>query len=142
LDSKKQILENMKNIKRATFLYIFLILLIIAFANQGDYLHILKSLVSKIPYGDKWGHFLLMGLLAFFVNILLNCDKFKVFKLSFLKGSVIVLVIITLEEVSQIWIDTRSFDWVDLAFDYLGIFVFGQLAWYLTKPKPVATENK
>jgi len=126
----------MKNTKRVTALYIFLILLIIAFANQGDYIHVLKNLVSKIPYGDKWGHFFLMGLLAFFVNILIACDKFKLFGLSFLKGSAIILVIVTLEEISQIWIVNRSFEFMDLTVDYLGIFVFGQLAWYFTRPKP------
>ncbi len=125
----------MKNIKRITALYIFLILLIIAFANQGDYIHILKHLVKGIPYGDKWGHFVLMGLLAFFVNILLQCQKWKLFQLSFLKGSVIILIIVTFEEFSQLFIENRSFDWLDLTFDYLGIFVFGQLAWYLTQRK-------
>jgi hypothetical protein len=125
----------MKNIKRITALYIFLLLLIIAFANQGDYIHILKNLIKGLPYGDKWGHFVLMGLLAFFVNILLNCQKFKLFQLSFLKGSVIILIIVTLEELSQLFIENRTFDWLDLTFDYLGIFVFGQLAWYLTQRK-------
>lgn len=132
----------MKNIKRATALYIFLILLIIALANQGEYIYIFRNLVSQIPYGDKWGHFCLMGLLAFFVNILIACDKFKVFGLSFLKGSAIILVIVTLEEVSQIWVINRSFELLDLTFDYLGIFVFGQLAWYLTRPKPATIEEE
>jgi VanZ family protein len=125
----------MKNIKRITVLYLFLILLIIAFANQGDYIHILSNLVKDIPYGDKLGHFILMGLLAFFVNILVNCEKIKLFQISFLKGSVIVFVIVTLEEFSQIFISNRSFDLMDLTFDYLGILVFGQLAWYLMQMK-------
>ncbi len=83
-----------------------------------------------------------MGLLAFFVNILIVCDKFKMFGLSFLKGSAIILVIVTLEEVSQIWVINRSFELLDLTFDYLGIFVFGQLAWYLTRPKPAIIEDE
>jgi hypothetical protein len=132
----------MKNIKRATALYIFLILLIIALANQGEYIYILKNLISQIPYGDKWGHFCLMGLLAFFVNILIVCDKFKVFGLSFLKGSAIILVIVTLEEVSQIWVVNRTFEFLDLTADYLGILVFGQIAWYFTHPKPARTEEE
>jgi hypothetical protein len=133
-------LLRMKNIKRITILYILLILLIIAFANQGEYIDILRNLVGAIPYGDKWGHFFLMGLLAFFVNLLMQCEKFKVSKFSFLKGSVLVFAIVTLEETSQIFIENRSFDWRDLAFDYMGIWVFGQLARYLTRPKSVATD--
>ena len=132
----------MKNIKRITALYIFLILLIIAFANQGDYIHILKDLVKTIPYGDKWGHFILMGLLAFFVNLLLEAKQFNLFRLSFLKGSAIILIIVTVEEFSQLFIENRSFDWLDLTFDYIGIFVFGQLASYLIqRKKSAATDN-
>lgn len=124
----------MKNIKRITILYLILIVLIIVVANQGDYIYYLKTLVDLIPYGDKWGHFILMGLLAFFVNLLLTCEKFQLFKLSFLKGSIIVFLFVTLEELSQIFIANRAFDWQDLLFDYLGILVFGQLAcWYLTR---------
>ncbi|EDN65872.1 conserved hypothetical protein, membrane [Beggiatoa sp. PS] len=121
-------MKNIKNIKRITILYLVLILLIIAFANQGEYIHILRYLVSSIPYGDKLGHFILMGFLAFFVNLLLNCKKIKVFQVSVLKGSAIVLIIVTFEEISQIFIDNRSYDLLDLTFDYLGIWVFGQLA--------------
>jgi VanZ family protein len=131
----------MKNVKRATALYIFLLLLIIALANQGEYIHILKNPLAQIPYGDKWGHFFLIGLLAFFVNLMIDCDKFTVFGLSFFKGSVIVLVIMTLEEFSQIWVENRSFELLDLASDYVGIFVFGQLAWYLTRLKPKLEEG-
>jgi len=124
----------MKNIKRITALYILLILLIIAAANQGD-LYFFKNIVNSIPYGDKWGHFFLMGLLAFFVNMLLKCQTFSLFTLSILKGNVIVFSIITLEELSQLFIKSRSFDLVDLTFDYLGILVFGQLAVYLSRQK-------
>ncbi len=123
----------MKNIKRITALYIFMVLLIIALANLGDdrFISHLKQIVYLVPYGDKWGHFILMGLLAFFVNLLFKCKKLKIFKLSFLKGSVIILTIVTLEELSQIFIESRSFDLLDLTFDYLGILLFGQLAlWY------------
>jgi VanZ family protein len=124
----------MKNIKRITALYILLILLIIAAANQGD-LHFLRIIVNSIPYGDKWGHFFLMGLLAFFVNMLIKCKTFRLFNISILKGSVIVFSLITLEELSQLFIKSRSFDLGDLTFDYLGILVFGQLAVYLYRQK-------
>ena len=132
----------MKNIKRITTLYLILILLIIAFANQGDYIYILASLVKNIPYGDKLGHFILMGILAFFVNILFNGEKIKIFGELFLKGSVIVLIIVTLEEFSQIFIANRSFDLIDLTFDYLGILVFGQLAKYLIQRKHQKMKNE
>jgi hypothetical protein len=35
---------------------------------------------------------------------------------------------VTLEEISQLLVETRAFDLMDLFADYLGIFVFGRLA--------------
>jgi VanZ family protein len=35
---------------------------------------------------------------------------------------------VTLEEVSQLLVETRTFELIDLVADYLGIFVFGRLA--------------
>jgi hypothetical protein len=43
-------------------------------------------------------------------------------------GISIVLAVVTLEELSQISIRSRSFDFGDLLFDYAGIFLFGELA--------------
>ncbi len=40
----------------------------------------------------------------------------------------IVLVIVTIEEATQIFLTYRAFSIMDLVFDYLGIFVFGYLA--------------
>ena len=123
----------MKNTKRITILYILLILIIIILANQGDYIYILKNFIAEIPYGDKLGHFLLMGMLAFLVNLTFKGAEVKLLKLSVLKGSLIVFILVTLEELSQIFIVTRSFDLGDLASDYLGIFVFGRLAWLISQ---------
>jgi VanZ family protein len=48
-----------------------------------------------------------------------------------LKGSLIVAVIVTLEEFSQLFLHNRGFSLVDLAADYVGIILFGQLAAYI-----------
>lgn len=77
------------------------------------------------------GHFLLMGLLAFTVNLSLKGEKFTLSRFSVLKGSFIVFIIVTLEEYSQIFFTERTFDLGDLMSDYLGIFLFGQGANYL-----------
>ena len=62
-----------------------------------------------------------------------SCKTVKIWKLNLLVGSLIVALVVTLEEFSQLFIQYRSFDLTDLLFDYAGIFLFGQLAYYLTK---------
>jgi VanZ family protein len=56
-------------------------------------------------------------------------------KFALLKGSVIVATIMTLEEFSQYFIKTRTFDLGDLSCDYVGIFVFGYLALWACRKK-------
>ena len=119
------------NIRKITIGYIIFILIIVVIADQGDYLAILKDWVDKIPYGDKGGHLILMGLLSLAVNLSFQCTQWRLGQRTFLKGSVIVIILVTLEEISQLFISNRTFDWGDLLSDYLGIWVFGQLAWYL-----------
>ena len=119
------------NIKKITIGYIIFILVIIVIADQGDYVAILTDLVDNIPYGDKGGHLILMGLLSLTVNLSFQCTQWTVGQRTFLKGSIIVAILVTLEEISQLLVSSRTFDWSDLLADYLGIWVFGQLAWYL-----------
>ncbi len=97
----------------------------------------LLSLSAGIPHGDKIGHFLVMGLLALMVNLLLNnrCQSFR--KRNFLLGSLIVAGIVTAEEFTQIFIPSRTFSPLDLAADYAGIFVFGRLSVWLQQPRQI-----
>ncbi|MGI9056934.1 MAG: VanZ family protein, partial [Pyrinomonadaceae bacterium] len=90
----------------------------------------------NIPYGDKLGHFCLMGGFSFLLNSVLKAKTIKCWKIEFLSGSLIVLVVVTIEEISQIFISGRSFDWSDLVFDLLGIYLFGKLAKYIYQRNP------
>jgi len=113
-----------------TGIYILLLMSIIYLANHHQY-HDLFSIIRSVPGGDKYGHFLLMGLLSFLLNTSLRCRELDVGAMPVLLGSVIVSIAVTLEEVSQIFMQYRSFDLVDLLFDYLGIWVFGKVALYV-----------
>jgi len=115
--------------KLITIFYVCFILFIIALANQGE-LGVIGVMVYELPYRDKLGHFILMGLLAFFVNLSLKCSTISIWNWNFLKGSIIILILVTLEEISQLFVETRTFDLIDLFADFLGIFVFGRLALY------------
>jgi VanZ family protein len=116
--------------------------MIIVLVDQGDYLTMLKNWVDMIPYGDKGGHLILMGLLSLTVNLSFKCTQWTVGQHTFLKGSVIIAILVTLEEISQLFISSRSFDWGDLLFDYLGILAFGQLAWYLNQANHSVTDKE
>jgi polysaccharide biosynthesis protein VpsQ len=86
------------------------------------------SFVGYIPYGDKIGHFVLMGMLSLVVNLALRARSVRIWKLNFLLGSLIAAGLVLVEEVSQIFIQERTFDFSDLLFDFAGIFVFGEIA--------------
>ena len=110
------------------------IIVIIMLANLGK-LGVMRF-INNIPYGDKVGHFILYGILTL------------LFDLSFLRRSVdmpsapvrtnprpivlriafILALLIGLEEYSQQYFPSRTFDLVDLAFSYLGVAFFSWLA--------------
>jgi len=115
-----------------TAVYIALIILIIFLANSGALHSVIKPL-QKIPYFDKWGHFFLVGMLAFVVNIALSLRTIKFLKFKILLGSLIVVVIMTLEEFSQAFVSSRTFDLIDLTADYVGIICFSYLALWIHK---------
>jgi VanZ family protein len=84
--------------------------------------------LDHVPGSDKTGHFVLIGMLAFLVNMSLSAVRTRVFPVRVLRGSLIVAVIATLEEFSQLLLRNRGFSLIDLAADYAGIILFGQLA--------------
>ena len=96
-------------------------------ANTGGH-NILLDFANDIPNGDKIGHFFLMGILAYLVNLLLECKSFKIGGLSLLKGSIIVGFCVIVEEFTQQFIPTRTFSYLDLLSDFLGILVFSLIA--------------
>ena len=111
-------------------LFLLFIGFVILSANSGwDFFFF--GWVKYLPLGDKMAHFLLVGGVSFFVNLLLEVKKIKIGKFAFLLGSCLVFAFITLEEFSQLFLTRRNFDLVDLSANYLGIFFFGQLAFLI-----------
>lgn len=100
--------------------FLSFLLYVIYSANQGTLPFFIRRLY-QFPGGDKAGHFVLSGIASFFANQLLYPRHFLVFGRVFFVGSLIVLVAITGEEVSQVFIASRTFDLVDLSCSYLGI---------------------
>ena len=83
------------------------------------------DLVQTTPYGDKVGHFALIGGLAFLLNrALASRSVWPGLQL----GGVLIAVFVVIEEISQQWIPSRTFDWWDLAADFVGIAAADWLA--------------
>ncbi|MGB2963556.1 MAG: VanZ family protein [Anaerolineales bacterium] len=115
--------------KWITIVFIVLLILIVIVANLGLGPSFFPF-IYQIPGGDKLGHFFLMGILSFLVNIILKTKKIRIFSINFLLGILIVMAIVTIEELSQIFLDYRVFSIIDLVTDYFGIVLFGYLADY------------
>jgi VanZ family protein len=86
------------------------------------------SFFTQIPYGDTFGHFFLIGFLAFIATWATQAKTFAIGRLQLPLGATVVFALIVLEEISQIFIPARSFSYLDLTADFLGTIVFGWLA--------------
>jgi len=109
------------------------ILGVIAMADAPDLLGSqsrvgLGVLISGIPWGDKIGHFLLFGTLGFLVNISLarsGCSA-----LTRVKITLLVSLVVLVEELSQIYLPHRNFDVFDIGADFSGIILFSTFAYW------------
>ena len=113
--------------KWLTILFTLFIILIIVLADTGN-LGIL-SLVNRIPFADKVGHFILYGILA----LLINLTFFRSFPLQSRKrvaviSGLILALLIGLEEFSQRNFPSRTFSLGDLTASYLGLIFFSWVA--------------
>ncbi len=112
-----------------TILFILFIVVIIINADRGSLPDPLKFFYT-FAGGDKIGHFVLIGLLTFLVNLSLSARRIELFSRSVLLGSFVVAIAVIIEELSQLFISTRSCSLSDLVFDFLGI---GCASWLISK---------
>lgn len=114
-------------LKWSAILFALLIVLIIVLANT-DNLGFLRIL-NQIPFGDKAGHFILYGILTLLIDLALfqtlrNLSR----RLIVLRVALILSLFIGIEEFSQQFFPSRSFDLIDLTFSYIGVAFFSWLA--------------
>jgi VanZ family protein len=112
--------------KWLTIVFTLFIVLIIVLADMGK----LSTLfITRLPYADKAGHFILYGILALLINLTL----FRSLPLrsrqwvAVLSGLTLALLI-GIEEFSQQYFANRTFSLSDLGASYLGVIVFSWLA--------------
>ncbi len=104
---------------------------VIYLANTGQS-SIFFQLVRAIPYGDKLGHLFLFGFLTLGLNIALNYKTFNLKQRKIYYGSTIVGVSVLLEELSQYFLPSRTFDVIDLGADIAGILLFSVISYMLS----------
>ena len=126
-----------------TILFFFLVLAIIVGANTG-HLPGFAQAINDLPYGDKVGHFLLMGMLSFLVNASaqITFPARKQGRVVFIT-TIALLFLITLEEASQYYFPRRTMSLLDLVSDILGVGLAAWLAyrWGRSKAAPRTVEN-
>ena len=114
-------------------LYAGFIVALIYAANRSALFQGLLDWVHANPGMDKVGQFGLVGTLAFLVNWMLNCRTITIAGRPILLGSAGCFAVFTVEEVSQIWIPARTFDFFDFLCNTFGILIIGSLAKFLPR---------
>lgn len=85
--------------------------------------------VNRIPFGDKMGHFILYGILTLLIDLaLIRPLPSPSRRLLVFRVALILALLIGLEESSQQFFAKRTFDLVDLVFNYLGVIFFSWVA--------------
>lgn len=93
----------------------------------------LFELAHSIPYGDKLGHMILFGTLTLFANVGSHFRRVSLGKVRPYLGAVVVAIVVIIEECSQQYFPSRTFDGYDLLADGVGIMLFSLLSLYLEK---------
>ena len=114
-------------LKWSAILFAIFIVAVIVLANL-DMLGIL-GFINQIPHGDKAGHFILYGILTLLIDLaVIHAHQDVSPSLIVFRVAFILALLIGLEEFSQRFFPSRTFDWVDLLFSYLGVIFFSLLA--------------
>ena len=114
-------------------LFTIFIIVVIVLADRDAIPPFIKALYD-FENGDKFGHFILYGLLNFFVTLAIiralpNRNSSRVA----LSVGLILALIVAAEEFSQQFFSARTFDLIDLAASFVGLLVGGWTAWHLKK---------
>lgn len=118
--------------KYAAIAFSIFIIVVVILADQDAIPPAIRALYD-FPYGDKLGHLILFGLLNFFLTrAFLSRFPLRPQRVAISVGLLLALIIAA-EEFSQQYFSARTFDLVDLAASYVGVFAGGWAAWGFKK---------
>lgn len=121
-----------KLITAISVIFFVFILWIIYLANTGAN-SIFFDFIHAIPYGDKLGHIGLFGFLTLTAIIAFKFRSVTCGALRLYSGAALVITFVILEEISQAFIPSRTFDLTDLAADAVGIVSAMVIAFLINK---------
>jgi VanZ family protein len=114
--------------KRISILFTVFVIVVIVLADRGSLPYSIRALYD-FPNGDKLGHFVLFGLLNFFLaRALLSAFPSKPKGWVTVSISLILALLVAAEEWSQQFFATRTFDLLDLLASCVGLVVGGWAA--------------
>ena len=117
----------------ALFLAFIIGLIVLA---DADLLPDFINAIYDFPNGDKVGHFILYGLLNFFITrVFLSSLPTRRGGWVTLSVGLILALFVALEEFSQMFFSARTFSLLDLTASLLGIIVGGWVAYKTNVPK-------
>ena len=121
--------------KYISALFLIFIIAVIVLADNGSLPHSIRA-IYDFPNGDKLGHFILFGLLDFFITrAFLSSFPSKPRGWVTLSIGLVLAFFIALEEWSQQFFAARTFDLVDLLASCVGVIVGGWAAYKIRKPQ-------
>jgi len=121
--------------KYISALFFIFVIAIIILADRGSLPPFIRS-IYDFENGDKLGHFILFGFLTFFITrTFLSSLPSKSRSWVTLSVGLILALGIALEEFSQQYFSTRTFDLIDLLASFLGVLVGGWAAYKIKRPK-------
>lgn len=121
--------------KWLTVAFALFLITIIVLADMGFMRSELRFL-HLIPYGDKIGHFLLIGMLSFLLtSSLIQTLPSRDPKWIAVFVGLTLGFVFTVEEASQEFIRGREASFQDLFANYAGILFFGFVAWMLNRKR-------
>jgi polysaccharide biosynthesis protein VpsQ len=109
---------------RLALIYASFIFGVVLLADSG---HLPRSIqvVHDLPHVDKLIHFSIFGSLALCVNLALASNRRWSVTRAVVTGSILVLLLCTLEEGTNYWVPYRDLSLGDLTANYLGVLCLG-----------------
>jgi len=116
---------------RLTLLYASIIMVVVLLADSN---HLPSSIqyIHDLPHFDKLIHFSIFGSLALCINLTLASNLRWSVTRAIVTGSILAVMVSTLDEGSNLVVASRSWSLGDLAANYLGVLCLGvvpMLAW-------------
>jgi undecaprenyl-diphosphatase len=111
-------------------------------ASHMAYLGILPFYMVNWPYADKVMHFLLFGLIMFWLNLWLQGRAIRVCRQPLPLALVVLVAVVSVDEASQVLSPLRSLSLADLLSNLLGLVTFWWLSQQFLARKEASPETE